>query len=61
MSLMAAAASALVHRRPRRAVGAGCREYPNGVPIALESRTIGCTRNTWMPDKTHNNATEKKV
>ena len=34
-------------------------EYPNGVPIALESRTIGCTRNTWIPDKTYNKATEK--
>ena len=34
-------------------------EYLNGVPIALESKTIGCTRNTWMPHKTYNPATEK--
>ena len=34
-------------------------EYLHGVPIVLESRTIGCTRNTWMPDKTYNKATEK--
>ena len=34
-------------------------EYLNGVPIVLESRTIECTRNTWMPDKTYNKATEK--
>ena len=34
-------------------------EYLNGVPIALESRTIGCTRNRWMPDKTYSKATGK--
>jgi len=34
-------------------------EYPNGVPIALESKTIGCSRNTWMPHTTYNPDTEK--
>ena len=34
-------------------------EYLHGVPIVLESRTIGCTRNTWMPDKPYSKATEK--
>jgi hypothetical protein len=34
-------------------------EYLNGVPIALESKTIGCERNKWMPHKTYNPATEK--
>eukprot|EP00964_Phaeocystis_antarctica_P086449 scaffold54743_cov64-Phaeocystis_antarctica.AAC.1 len=32
-------------------------EYLNGVPIALESRTIGCGLNTWMPHKTFSPAT----
>ena len=33
-------------------------EYLNGVPIALESKTIGCSHNsTWMPHKTYSPAT----
>ena len=33
-------------------------EYLNGVPIALESKTIECGFNTWMPHKTYSPATQ---
>jgi len=33
-------------------------EYLNGVPIPLESRSIGCNRNTWKPHKFYNSATK---
>lgn len=33
-------------------------EYLNGVPVALESKTIGCNRGVWMPHKTYSPATE---